>query len=125
MTKRIMTQAGNFVTDDLGIGYDVALLFNIIHGFTPAENLKLFRKIKATLNPGGQLIILEQLAGAVPLPLMNTVVQILSVSFFHLLEGQVYTFEEISGWLHGAGFSNIRRKNILKAGSTLIRAIAV
>lgn len=121
MAGRITTQAGNFVTDDLGAGYDVALLFNIVHGFTPAGNLELFRKIKAALNPGGQLIVLEQLAGAVPLPLMDTVVQILSVSFFHALGGQVYTYQNISDWLREVGFSDIRCKNILKAGSALIR----
>lgn len=120
MAGRITTQAGNFVTDDLGAGYDVALLFNIVHGFTPEGNLELFRKIKATLNPGGQLVILEQLAGTVPLPLMNTVVQILSVSFFHALGGQVYTYQNISGWLRQTGFTGIRRKNIVKAGSALI-----
>ena len=121
MADRLTAQEGNFLTDDLGTGYDVALLFNIVHGFTPEANLDLFRKIsQSTLNPGGQLVILEQLTGVAPLPLLDTVVQILSVSFFHLLGGQVYTFEDMSGWLHEAGFGNIRRKNILKAGSALI-----
>ena len=120
MSDRVTAQTGNFVTDDLGAGYDVALLFNIVHGFTPKANLTLFRKIKAVLNPGGQLLILEQLPGVTPLPITNAIVQILSLSFFHALGGQVYTFEDISGWLREAGFSNIRRKNIVKAGSALI-----
>jgi SAM-dependent methyltransferase len=117
---RVTAREGDFLTDDLGMGYDMALLFNIVHGLTPEANLDLFRKIKSTLNPGGQLVILEQLAGVAPLPLMDTVVQILSVSFFHMLGGQVYTFEDISGWLREAGFGVIRRKNILKAGGALI-----
>jgi hypothetical protein len=120
MTERVTTQVGNFLTDDLGTGYDVVLLFNIVHGFTLEANLELFRKIKTALNPGGQLIILEQLAGVAPLPMMDSVVQILSMSFFHLLGGQVYTFADISGWLREAGFSSVQRKNILKAGSALI-----
>lgn len=125
MTERVTTQVGNFLTDDLGTGYDVVLLFNIIHGFTQETNLELFRKIKTALNPGGRLIILEQLPGVAPLPLMDSVVQILSMSFFHLLGGQIYTFEEISGWLHEAGFSDIGRKNILKAGSALISGAVI
>jgi hypothetical protein len=122
MADRVTAREGNFLTDDLGTGYDVALLFNIVHGLTPEANLELFRKIKASLNPGGQLVVLEQLAGVTPLPLMDTVVQILSGSFFHILGGQVYTFEEMSGWLREAGFGVIRRKNILKAGSALTGA---
>jgi hypothetical protein len=51
---------------------------------------------------------------------MDTVVQILSVRFFHMVGGQVYTFEDISGWLREAGSGVIRRKNILKAGGALI-----
>ncbi len=117
---RVTTQVGNFLTDDLSTGYDIVLLFNIIHGFPPEANLELFHKIKTALNPNGQLIILEQLSGVAPFPLMDSVIHILSMSFFHLLGGQVYTFEDISGWLQEAGFSSIQRKNILKAGSALI-----
>jgi SAM-dependent methyltransferase len=120
MADRVTVQEGDLLTDDLGTGYDVALVFNIVHGLTPEANLDLFRKIKASLNPGGQLVILEQLTGVAPLPLMDTVVHILSVSFFHVLGGQVYTFEDISGWLREAGFRDIRRKNILKVGGALI-----
>ncbi len=114
LAERVTVTEGNFLTDDPGTGYDATLLFNIVHGFTPERNLELFCKIKTTLNPGGQLIILEQLPGVTPLPVTNVIVQILSISFFHMLEGQVYAFEEISGWLREAGFSDIQRKNILK-----------
>jgi hypothetical protein len=120
LTDRVSTRTGDFLNDALGAGYDVALLFNIMHGFSPAENLALFRKVRSALNPGGQVIVLEQLPGVAPLPLLNTTVQILSVSFFTLLGGQVYTYEDILGWLREAGFAEIRRKNVLQAGSALI-----
>lgn len=125
MSDRIAAQNGNFLSDDLGAGYDAALLFNIAHGLGPEANLALLRQVRAALNPGGQLIVAEQVAGVSPLPLADTVVQILNASYFHLLGGQVYAFEEISGWLEQAGFGAIRRQKVLKAGSALISATAL
>jgi hypothetical protein len=37
-----------------------------------------------------------------------------------MLGGQVYIYQDISGWLREAGFSNIQRKNILRAGNALM-----
>jgi hypothetical protein len=43
------------------------------------------------------------------------------MSYFHLLDGRLYTGAEIKDWLSRAGFSALRRKNLLKApGSCLI-----
>jgi ubiquinone/menaquinone biosynthesis C-methylase UbiE len=120
LQSRIQTQVGNFITDDLPTGFDVALLFNIVHGFTPAENIDLFRKVKGALNPGGQLVVLEQIHGTSPLPVMDGVTHILGMAYYHLLGGQVYTYEDIQGWLTTAGFGDIRRKSILQANSALI-----
>ena len=125
INDRVTAQEGNFLTDELGTGYDVALLFNIVHGLSPEANLELFRKVRKSLYPGGQLIVVEQLAGVSPLPLTDTIVQVLSTAYFHLLGGQVYTFEDMSSWLKQAGFGSIRRQNILKAGSAIISGMAL
>ncbi|HLV35669.1 MAG TPA: methyltransferase [Spirillospora sp.] len=123
MAGQVSVQAGDLMVDDLGTGYDAALLFNIIHGFLPDQNLALLQKAARALNPGGMIAILEQLPDSAPLPLANALAHILSVSYFHLLGGQIYPYEEIAGWLHASGFSNVRRKNLLRGGSTLITAV--
>lgn len=120
LTARITPQIGNFVTDPLASGYDVVLFFNIIHGFTPEQNIALLCKIKDTLNPGGQVIVLDQIPGVSPLPLQETIVRLLSLSFYHLLGGRVYSAAEIKGWLQDAGFAQVQRRNIPKAGSALL-----
>ncbi len=51
---------------------------------------------------------------------MDGVTHILGMGYYHLLGGQVYTFEDIQGWLMAAGFGTIRRKSILQANSALI-----
>lgn len=120
LSSRIATQAGDFLHDDLGSGFDMALLFNIIHGLTAEQNRALLQRVQAALNPGGQVLILEQIPGSTPLPISEATVRILGLSFFHLLGGQCYAFPEILSWLQESGFVNVQRKNIPKAGSALI-----
>jgi 2-polyprenyl-3-methyl-5-hydroxy-6-metoxy-1,4-benzoquinol methylase len=121
--ERIGVQAGNFLTDALGQGYDVVLIFNIVHGFSPEQNTALLRKAAGALNPGGMVIIAEQIAGRASGSAGRAVAQILGMSYFHLLGGRVYAFEEIAAWLAEAGFTYPRRKNLLKApGNSLVIA---
>ena len=123
MNGQITMQEGSFLIDDLGQNYDMALLMNIIHGLSPEQNIALFQKTANALNRGGMIVIGEQLPDSAPLPLTKTVAHILSASYFHLLGGQIYTYDEISDWLRTVGFSQVARKNLLRAGSTLITAV--
>lgn len=121
---RIEFLEGDFMTDDMPTGFDVALLFNIVHGLSPEGNLELFRRVRRTLRPGGKVVILEQIHGTSPLPLTSAVAHILSMTFYHLLGGRVYTEADIRGWLHAAGYTDFRRGNILRASSALISGTA-
>jgi 16S rRNA G1207 methylase RsmC len=121
LADRVTVQTGNFFRDDLGGGYDAALLFNIIHGCSPDQNIELFRQAARALNPGGQLIVLEQLAGRALLPIGNAINGLLGLSYFHLLQGNLYAFDEVARWFGEAGLHTVRRVNLLKAaGSSLI-----
>jgi cyclopropane fatty-acyl-phospholipid synthase-like methyltransferase len=121
MAERVGVQEGNFLLDDLGTGYDVALLFNIVHGFTPEQNTALLCNVAKALNPGGLVVIAEQLAGKSPGVVAPAIAQILGMSYFQLLGGRIYTFDEIAGWLTAAGFGKLGRKNLRKApGNSLI-----
>lgn len=122
MGERVKTQEGNFWVDDFGAGYDLALLFNIVHGFTAEQNMALLHKVKAALNPGGRVVILDQIAGSVPLPMLNAAAHIFSLSFFLMVSGQLYTYTEIQRWLTTAGFVHVKRPRMVKSGSPLIIA---
>jgi len=124
LAQRIATQEGNLLDDELGNGYDVALLFNIIHGFSPEANVDLFRKVGRALKPGGRIVVLEQLDVNLRTPLMDAAQQVLALSYFHLLNGKIYAYDEIAAWLHEAGFGDVRRTGLLlSAGSALIEGI--
>jgi hypothetical protein len=121
LQDRIQLRAGNFMRDELGSGYDLMLLFNIIHGLSAIENTDLFKRGHQSLNPGGQIIVLEQLAGGVPLPMVRAFNRILGMSYYHLIGGKIYAYKDVASWMSQAGYTKVSRINLLKAaGSSLI-----
>ncbi|MFP4380220.1 MAG: methyltransferase [Candidatus Sumerlaeia bacterium] len=57
MTDRISLQAGNFLEDDLGSGYDLVYLSNIIHSLDEDETELVIGKCAKALDKGGTLIV--------------------------------------------------------------------
>lgn len=118
-SDRIALQPGNFLQDDFGTGYDIALLMSVVHGHVADVNVDLLRRVKTALNPGGQIVILEQLAKPDPFN------RVFSLNLFHLQGGQTYSFEEIRGWLIAAGFRKPRKIKLRTSpGDALIVATA-
>jgi hypothetical protein len=107
-------QEGNFFTDDLGSDYDIALLFNISHGLTQEQNIVLLQKSAKALNPGGFSVILEQFYTNLRRPMSRAVNNILGLSYFHLLGGQVYAYEDVEGMFWETGYKYIQRINLRK-----------
>ncbi|MBI3737818.1 MAG: methyltransferase domain-containing protein [Chloroflexi bacterium] len=123
METRIQTRTGDFLRDDFGAGYDVALVFNIVHGLSAEQNRDLLRRAHAALNRGGVIAIIEQMATNVPSPIGRAINAMLHLSFFHLIGGGIYSFDDLAAWLTATGFSNVRRSDFLRApGSSLVTA---
>lgn len=114
MDGRVTVQEGDFWTDDLGSGYDVALLFNIIHMYLPDQNTELLRKVAGALNAGGLIVIMDQIAGKVSGPTAKAVARLQGLNLFNEVNGQTYATDEIAGWLMAAGFTNPRGISLLK-----------
>ena len=118
---RIDFVAADFLADEVPSGYDVLLLFNILHGFTPEQNQALLMKAAGALAPGGRIAVLEQLAGAGSSRANRAINGLLAFSFFLTLGGQVYSVEVLNAWLQGAGFGHIRRHPLrMSGGSSLV-----
>ena len=114
MGDRVSVKEGDFSIDDIGSGYDVALLFNIIHGCLPDKNTELLHKVAGALNPGGLIIILDQIAGRVSGPAARALARLTGLTLFNEAGGQTYAFDEIARWLTKVGFTNPCRINLPK-----------
>jgi hypothetical protein len=115
MSDRVSVQRGDFWVDNLGNGYDVALLFNIIHAYLPNKNTELLRKVAGALNLGGLIVILDQIPGRALGPTAKAVARLQGLNLFNAVGGQIYTFDEIARWFTAVGFTSPRRINLRKS----------
>ncbi len=115
VSDRVTLVGGDFYTDELPGGHDLALLSAIIHQNSPPQNVALYEKVQRALVPGGRLVIRDHVlspdrtsprAGAVFA--INMLVRTES--------GNTYTFEEIRETLAAAGFERIAQLNADDAG---------
>lgn len=124
LAARIGTQAGDFMVDPLPTGQDVVLLFNIIHGLSADQNQALVSKAVAALNPGGMLVLIEQLAGGGVGPASRAVTRLLGLNYYHLLGGQIYPYDAVAGWFEQVGLGDLRRVDLRKLpGVTLLTGV--
>jgi hypothetical protein len=114
MDGQVTAQAGDVWIDDFDTGYDVVLLFNLIHAYLPNKNVELLRKVSGALNRGGLIVIMEQIAGRVFGSTATVLARLQALNYFNDLEAQTYGFEDIAGWLAQTGFVNPHQINLLK-----------
>lgn len=123
MSDRVHHHEGDMFEADLGGPHDGALAFNIIHHFDPPTCVRLLRRIRETLKPGGTVAVLDLFmpkAGRPP-----DAAAFLGL-FFHLTSGAAtYSPDDLASWLAEAGFSKPKRVRIRRLpGQTLYLATA-
>jgi SAM-dependent methyltransferase len=106
--SRLSLQSGNFINDKIAGTYDIVWYSNVLHIYSPSENLKVFRKIRRALRPGGRLIIqdtfLEDPQGLRPLETNLFAVTML----LYTDTGNTYPLQDVRAWLHKAGLNRTR-----------------
>ncbi|WP_336365430.1 methyltransferase [Halalkalicoccus salilacus] len=112
LAERISPQAGDYRTDDFGEGYDLALLFNVIHAHDPVENTALFERVADALAPNGRIIVLDQWEGSGRTPVSRAGLRFVALTYLTTLGATVYAHEEVTSWLQEAGFADIERKSV-------------
>jgi SAM-dependent methyltransferase len=103
VADRVSVRAGDFKRDELGAGFDLALLFGILVSEPPPDALALLRKVYDALAPGGLLAIRgwylnPDRTGPLDAALAD-VHMLLSTD-----AGAAYTLDDVVGWVGAAGF---------------------
>jgi len=115
-------RVGNCLQDDLGTGWDVILLSNMVHLFDPAQNLGLFQRCKAALKPGGTLLCVDQFVGISGQ--RDRIFAVVSLNFFNV-GGKSYEATQMRQLLSEAGFARVDVKPLgLRTPASLIQAYA-
>jgi SAM-dependent methyltransferase len=114
--KNIHFTAGDFHTDDIGRGYDLVFISQILHSLSIDESLALIAKSRDAMGPKGRIAIHEFLLDkdrAHPVPAALFSVNML----VNTAAGRSCSVQEMRGWLTKAGFKGIKIK---KLGETVV-----
>jgi len=122
VSARITFREGDVTKGSFGSGYDAILLLNIIHHFNPDQIQQVLKNIIESLNPGGRLLILDQIRQASrTASYLGSLAQLL---FLVMTRGKSYSIEEVTGWIQMGGFSNVRVKNLIVGpGASVLSAV--
>lgn len=114
--ERVTVRGADVVADDLGDGYDVAFLFNVVHGFTDEANRRLLGNVAAALAPGGRVVVVDQFEDTSgPIATTRALVAFVGLTYRVLLGGRVYPYETVVDWFAEAGFRDGDRVDFRRA----------
>ena len=114
--KNIAFRGGDFHFDDIGNGYDLVLMSQVLHSHSALANLALLGKVFDALAPKGTIAIHEfALAEDRASPIAGA---LFSVNMLvNTEEGRSYSPKEMTGWLMKAGFGRIKK---IALGDTVV-----
>jgi predicted O-methyltransferase YrrM len=107
VTEQLRLVAGDLLEVEFGNGYQIATLGQILHSEGEARSRRLLAKVYEALAPGGTIAIAEWIANSDhsgPVSAMIFAVNML----VHTEQGDTFSIEEMSEWLHTAGFVDVR-----------------
>ncbi|MEW6003257.1 MAG: methyltransferase, partial [Nitrospirota bacterium] len=112
--------SGDFMTDDIGKGYDLIFISQILHAYSEKDNLRILKRCKEALNDGGRIVVQEfYIDNSRIYPPQAA---LFSVNMLVNTErGRCYSPDEIKGWFLEAGMRNI--KKILADDTVLISGV--
>jgi ribosomal protein L11 methylase PrmA len=106
MEHRAEVRAGDYNTDAMPQGCDLALLSAIIHQNSPEQNRSLYARICQALEPGGALLIRDHIMEEDRTRPPGGAVFALNM-LVNTRGGDTYTFSEVRADLLQAGFSDV------------------
>lgn len=117
-TTPVEFKVGNLLTDDLGGGWDAALMISVLHVFNQEQARLLFKKVAAALAPGGVFVVLDHMRGVSRG--RDSVVAMMGLNWV-TLGGRSYSLDEVTALMTEAGFSKVSiRKLPARVGATVV-----
>lgn len=99
---------GDFILDDIGKGYDLIFISQVLHAYSENDCIRLIKKSKKALNQNGRIVIQEfYIDKNRTRPPQSA---LFSVNMLVNTNGRCYPQSEIKQWLSKVGFKNIRHK---------------
>jgi 2-polyprenyl-3-methyl-5-hydroxy-6-metoxy-1,4-benzoquinol methylase len=108
MADRVRYRSGNVLTEDLGQAtFDIVMINNVAHHFTPAQNVDLAKKVARALAPSGVYCIGEFLRANSP-GAGGAVAATMDLYFALTSASGTWSLEEITSWQREAGLDPLK-----------------
>lgn len=117
--SRIGVTVGDAMSGTIPSGHDVFLLANLIHYWSPAENIALLRRIRDVAEPGARLLLADFWTD--PTHTEPVHAALMAGEFaVHLRGGDVYSVDEASGWLSASGWRFVEQTTLAGPQSLVV-----
>jgi SAM-dependent methyltransferase len=117
--NRAEVVVGDFFSDPIPEGHDVVLIANVIHLFSPERNVHLLRRIRERVPGGARLLLVDFWTD--PTHTEPSLAALLAGEFLVITgEGDVYSDEEVTGWLEGTGWRTLDRRTVTGPVSVVV-----
>jgi cyclopropane fatty-acyl-phospholipid synthase-like methyltransferase len=116
---RIAVITGDAMSGELPAGYDAFLLANLIHYWSADQNQELLQRVRRAAQPGAALLLADcwtNLAHTEPLQAALMAGEFAA----HLRTGDVYSVEEVRGWLDQTGWRFTDRRALAGPQSLIV-----
>lgn len=119
LSECVQTFAGNYLTDELGMGFDLVFISAVIHSNSGDENRMLIGKAVKALNPGGKVVIQDFIINEDRTGPTWSVLFALNM-LVATKGGDAYTEAEVRSWMTDVGLSRISRKDTAFGTSLMV-----
>ena len=119
--KRFKFISGDLFNDEFGVGYNTALLSNVIHIYNIKENRTILKKVGKALEKGGRLILYDFFLEDNQIEPYDAALFAITM-LLYTKTGKSYTFDEVESLLRNTGFARFKRFKV-GYGSSVIEAI--
>lgn len=108
LNSRIEAIGGDALTDDFGEGFDMIFVSDLINQYSLFENIDIFRRIHAALNPGGKLVVQDYIIDDDKLGPLKAVMESINM-LVNTPNGNIYTQTDLWIMMKEAGFPEVKR----------------
>jgi SAM-dependent methyltransferase len=117
--KRIDIVEGDFLTDPVPPGHDAIVLANVVHVLSEEHNRALLKRARAAVTPGARLLILDFVTD--PTHTQPLFAALAAGEFLMIAgEGDVYSEDELRGWLCDTGWQPLAHTPLTGPTSLLV-----
>jgi SAM-dependent methyltransferase len=103
LAQRIAVITGDAMAGELPLGYDLFLLANVVHYWSAEQNQEVLQRVRQAAQPGATLLLADFWTN--PAHTEPLQAALMAGEFaVHLRTGDVYSVEEVRGWLDHTGW---------------------